>query len=428
MFALRLSRGTDPSVDVPLDGSVTIGRDASADVQLEDGQVSRRHARLEPDGDGCLLFDCASMNGTFLYGNRLDANRPTRLQVGQCFTVGDFTLELVEDTTQTLLDVGTRDPGVTFDRRLLVVHRDDLGEPVETWTEGERELTVCGTFDEAAHLRTFRFAARPRASFDYAPGQRLLLTLQLPTGPVTRSFPIGSSPSRPHLLEVTVEHGYGDEVLDWMASQLTPGMSVRAQPPEGEFSCFEAPASHLLLLAEDAGLVPMVSMLRWITDVGAPVDVSLVATASSPEHLGFRAELESLAARHPNVQVTLCADRGGDAGTVRGPVDANLIAAATSHVPDREVFACGSAAFLERMDRELDSLLHPTSRRHTDRPGSRPGSAVRSLPARWARTPAQQDSAAGESDDAPLEPRRAGSSPVGGFRRGRGLWPFARSS
>jgi len=58
--------------------SMVIGRDEGVDIALLDGRISRRHARICVDDDGCLLEDLDSRNGTFLNGERLTAPRRVR--------------------------------------------------------------------------------------------------------------------------------------------------------------------------------------------------------------------------------------------------------------------------------------------------------------------------------------------------------------
>ena len=53
--------------------SVTVGRADDNDLVLPDPQVSRHHARLEPDGQGWRAIDLASTNGTWVNGVRLNA-------------------------------------------------------------------------------------------------------------------------------------------------------------------------------------------------------------------------------------------------------------------------------------------------------------------------------------------------------------------
>lgn len=54
-----------------LQGSVSVGRDPSADVSLHDDRlVSWNHARLEDRGDGWWLIDLGSTNGTLVNGEK----------------------------------------------------------------------------------------------------------------------------------------------------------------------------------------------------------------------------------------------------------------------------------------------------------------------------------------------------------------------
>jgi pSer/pThr/pTyr-binding forkhead associated (FHA) protein len=52
---------------------VTVGRADDNDLVIVDPEVSRHHARLEPDGQGWRAIDLRSTNGTWVNGVRLDA-------------------------------------------------------------------------------------------------------------------------------------------------------------------------------------------------------------------------------------------------------------------------------------------------------------------------------------------------------------------
>ena len=74
-------------------GPITIGRGADADVVLEDGEVSRAHARVTPNLDGsATVEDLDSTNGTFLNHNELYG--PARLDPGDHLQIGVTVLEL----------------------------------------------------------------------------------------------------------------------------------------------------------------------------------------------------------------------------------------------------------------------------------------------------------------------------------------------
>jgi hypothetical protein len=72
----------------------TIGRELACDMSLGDMTVSRWHASLEWDGDGWLLGDLGSLNGTRLNGWRVTT--PIRVGVGDLVSFGDATFVLAD--------------------------------------------------------------------------------------------------------------------------------------------------------------------------------------------------------------------------------------------------------------------------------------------------------------------------------------------
>lgn len=81
----------EKQVRVPIDaGGVTIGRVAPSDVTIASPEISRKHCRIEIQGDYAFLSDLGSTNGTHIDGVRLE--RRTRLLSGTQFTLGSFPL------------------------------------------------------------------------------------------------------------------------------------------------------------------------------------------------------------------------------------------------------------------------------------------------------------------------------------------------
>lgn len=83
-----------PGLALPLPGSPTlrVGRGDGATLRLTDISVSRCHAELRHVGDGWMVRDLNSMNGTHVNGTRITS--PTRVRPGDHLQFGaiPFTL------------------------------------------------------------------------------------------------------------------------------------------------------------------------------------------------------------------------------------------------------------------------------------------------------------------------------------------------
>jgi diguanylate cyclase (GGDEF)-like protein len=98
---------------VPLADEVVLGRDPGCAVPLPSDDVSRRHARISADGDGHLLVDLDSTNGTWVNGR---AVRVHRLRAGDRVRLGAFVARYVASgdpegrQLAELADASRRDP------------------------------------------------------------------------------------------------------------------------------------------------------------------------------------------------------------------------------------------------------------------------------------------------------------------------------
>ena len=83
--------GRDAGQSLAFSAPVVVGRGADCDLRLRDRSISRRHARLEPSGDGWVLVDLDSRNGVRHGGERV---RRCVLADFAEFTLGDVPLRL----------------------------------------------------------------------------------------------------------------------------------------------------------------------------------------------------------------------------------------------------------------------------------------------------------------------------------------------
>lgn len=84
-----------PVVGVPFEVEpegdvVIIGRSSDAGIVVPDRSMSRRHAKLVRNGNGWLIVDLGSRNGTLLDGRRIDGAMP--LEPGSTLKIGSTTI------------------------------------------------------------------------------------------------------------------------------------------------------------------------------------------------------------------------------------------------------------------------------------------------------------------------------------------------
>lgn len=87
-FQFVMRSGPTPGVTFPLEGDqLTIGRDSTNGVAINDAEISRKHARLMFQGGKYVLEDLGSTNGTFVNGQRLAG--PVVLKPGDVVSLGE---------------------------------------------------------------------------------------------------------------------------------------------------------------------------------------------------------------------------------------------------------------------------------------------------------------------------------------------------
>lgn len=73
-------------------GLHVLGRGQGASIELDDPDVSRRHAQVEITPDRIVVEDLESKNGVYVEGTRIQGKR--RLSHGDRFDIGGITLEV----------------------------------------------------------------------------------------------------------------------------------------------------------------------------------------------------------------------------------------------------------------------------------------------------------------------------------------------
>jgi len=159
-------------------------------------------------------------------------------------------------------------------------------------------------------LAIFRFYLE--RDFCFAPGQYATLWLTHRGKTLARPYSIASSPSESRVLEFyinLVKDGkmtpslWQGDVIEGLNSR-DPGTKAVFTGPKGRFVLDDGDTRDLVFVASGTGLAPFISMIRKLNEdyLASPRNfrarrIYLIHGVSYPNHLGYREELEELAAR-----------------------------------------------------------------------------------------------------------------------------------
>ncbi len=339
-----------------------IGRHPSCDLVLNSAEVSRIHGRIWCEDGQCFFTDLGSTDGSQIDNQEVEINQIYPLKPTNLIRIGGFVLMIsqIQPIETIALSPSKQDH----------------------WNSGELTVNCIDIITETHDVKTFRFVADPPLLFDYKPGQFVTLDLEIDGKQVMRSYSISSTPSRPHILEITVKRVPSPKdvadappglVSNWLHDHLTVGSQVKLKGPMGKFTCADNLPQKLLLISAGSGITPMMSMSRWLCDTSAKVDVIFIHSGRSPRDFIFRHELESMAARYANFQLAVTMTRS-EPGQVwqgyKGRFNEVMVQAIASDFKERTVYVCGPNPFMEGIKINLKALGFPMENYHQESFGS----------------------------------------------------------
>lgn len=347
-----------------------IGRHALSDLKISGFRVSDFHAKIRVCENKVYIEDLHSKSGTFVDGERLASGASRELigKVSVTIKNHQFHFDIPRPAQPPKPPAKSKQHKAAIDH--ACTHLINDYQQIRTWKSSLTQLTVTAIVDETADTKTIRLSADSPLLFHYQPGQFITLHLNIGGQEVKRSYSIASSPSRPYNLEITVKKVPGGLVSNWLHAQLRIGDRLTLKGPMGRFSCFNHPAPKLLLIAAGSGIVPIMSMLRWLTDVGSQVDIMVLLSFRSSDDIIYRHELELLAKRHGNlrIRITLTA-KDITKKEWPGPLGRFNKSLLKELVPDlrkREVFLCGPDNFMDDISKNLVALKLPKEQLHRE--------------------------------------------------------------
>src|ERR1700739_96248 len=374
--------------DVPIDplGSWTVvGRHPRAHIQLEAYKLGLFHAAFHKKDGRFYLRSIDLECGTLLDRKKIKAGVPVPLRDGSLVDIPGYQLHICLGNSPATAgeEIVEAEESAEIPSYFYV---PPPSSPVLTnlikdraaialWSGGVTSVKVADIIEETADAKTLRLVGEKPLLFSYRPGQFVTLLLTIDGEYIERSYSVSSSPSRRHGLELTVKRVPGGRVSNWLCDHVTVGDRLTIKGPAGKFSCYDCPASKMLLISAGSGITPVMSMSRWIIDTISDADVKFLVSFKSPADIIFRKELELISARHAcfRVAVTLTSAWRGRTESwtgLTGRFDKSMIQALVPDLDQRHVFLCGPEPFAAEVRRILQELGFDHAKLHSESFGS----------------------------------------------------------
>lgn len=261
------------------------------------------------------------------------------------------------------------------------------------WNGGRMNMRCLRVEAETHDVATFVFQAEQPMLFGFRPGQFVTIEPVIDGRTVPRCYSVSSTPSRPCTFSITVKRVPGGLVSNWLHDHLHAGDSLTVSAPQGDFNIVDRPAERILMLSGGSGITPVMSMLRWLHDTAANVDIHFVHAARSPEDIIFRRELEAMARANERLRLSITCESTGDGAWsgYQGRLSASMLQEMVPDLMERTVYTCGPEPYMEAVRDILGGLGFPAAQYHEESFGGGPPAApVTETPAAPAE-PADQD-------------------------------------
>src|SRR3954447_1738900 len=162
-----------------------------------------------------------------------------------------------------------------------------------------------------------------------------------------RCYSPACTESRGATLEITAKRHPEGLVSNFLVDRAEPGMVVGLSQAEGDFQLPDPRPQSILLIGGGSGITPLMAILRTLFAEGYASPVALLYYAPDADRCIYRAELERLAATHPNFHLHRSYTRAPDAGELDGHFSPAHLPQSDPDFTAAETFACGPPALLD---------------------------------------------------------------------------------
>ncbi len=234
--------------------------------------------------------------------------------------------------------------------------------------------TVVAIRNSTPRIRSFIIEVKN--PFSFTAGQHVDLRLTAEDGYSTwRSYSIGSSPTDPSRIELSIERLDDGEVSPFFHDVVETGDEIELRGPlGGHFVWRPADGGPLLLIGGGSGVVPLMAMIRHRQATAAAVEAVLLLSARTWNDVPYRDELLEFDKARNGFALALSLTRGTPrrAGDYGRRVDAAMIGDVLGRLSDtpKYVFICGANPFVNAAADAALALRIPQASIRTERYGT----------------------------------------------------------
>lgn len=241
--------------------------------------------------------------------------------------------------------------------------------PANIW-QGETELLCTDRRMETNDVCSFFFKCVEGGCFVYKPGQFITFEVPVKDETILRTYTISATPTRPHLISITVKRVPGGVISNHLHDWLQPGMTIKATPAGGVFTFLDYECrDKFLFLSGGSGITPLMSMSRYMFDLRWDYDLVFCHSARTPDDVIFAKELTMMETSLPSFQTRLYCDKVTEGSNWQGGEGFLTAEALIKSVPDlleREVFCCGPAPYMDNVTKILGELQYDMQHYHQE--------------------------------------------------------------
>jgi ferredoxin-NADP reductase len=189
---------------------------------------------------------------------------------------------------------------------------------------------------------------RPNRAWEgFEAGQFVNVTVEIDGVRHRRCYSPASVAGRAREVEITVKRHPGGLVSNFLVERAHPGMVLGLSAGEGEFRLPHERPEAVLLIGGGSGITPLMAIVRTLLAEGHERPVALLHYAPDPNRAIYGAELERLAAAHPNFNLIRSYTQAAGAGEVDGHFSPLHLPRSGPCFTEAETFACGPPALLD---------------------------------------------------------------------------------